>query len=318
MRDESLLKFEEWWHSRSHKRKRIKGLKLSDKTLVCYKNILYKMPDIEVTTGTNVDKTIMFLRKWLEDNVGVDKIFKTNYPQMTFALRTYLKMYEDDPDPKINRKAKTIRVQIKNVLTQDVKGTQKFFIFKVLSKTQIRKIIELIPDELPHKMDRDIFVLLLSLLYETGCRIDEICNIKKSDINFEERSIDVFGKGQYFRRVSFELDVKDMLHERCVFISEKDYIFSWKTQTVKNYFKAIIRIMYSKHKKELWENFTKISPHWFRHSRATHLAVIWNDIIKIKDYMGWSDIKMAEVYIENANILPAEIRKYHSLLLWED
>ena len=323
MKIENLKKFEEWWKSRLHKRQKIKGLPMSEKTLYCYLNILSKMPDIEITKNTNPYKLIDEIRKWLDENVGEGKLFKTKYPQLIFAIRTYLKMFESDEYPsKINHIAKIVRMGITPPTTKDVKGTQILFKDKVLTKQQIRSIILLTQKlpSLPHNIDKEKMILLFQLLYDTGCRISELASIRKKDIDFKNRKILIVGKGKYIRAVEFSQQSLDLLTKICQDLDAEDLVFGWNVETMKRYFKEVVRLIrkvfYNNSKESIW--LEKISPHWFRHSRATHLAIVWRDVIKLKDYMGWSDIKMAEVYVTNLTILPPEMLNYKSTNLWED
>jgi integrase len=320
---ENLKKFEDWWKSRVHKRQKIKGLSLSEKTLKCYLRILSKVPDIEINKETNPYALIDEIRNWLEANIGEGKNFKTKYPQLIFAIRTYIKMFESDEYPsKINHIAKIARLGLTSPTTKDVKGTQLLFMSKVLTKQQIRDIIthtKMLPF-LPHDINKDKMVLFFQLLYDTGCRISEIASIKIKDIDFNNKTIQIIGKGKYIRKVEFSQQSLDLLMKLCRGLEDEDLVFGWNVETMKRYFKEVVKEIrknfYKKSKVSIW--LEKVSPHWFRHSRATHLAIVWKDVIKLKDYMGWSDIKMAEVYVTNLTILPSEILAYKSTNLWED
>jgi len=310
----NLDEFEKWWRSRRHRRKKIKGLSYSEQTLKCYKSILSRMPDIKINEHTDPDAVVSSIRDWLNNNVGKGKMFKKKYPQLIFAIRAYLRMYEDDPNPKINRIAKNIRTMLQAPVYQDVKGTQKLFLSKVLTKQQIRSLIKYLNEiKLPHGIEVEKATLMFQLLYDTGCRIGELSNIKKKDIDFENREILVVGKGKYTRRVGFESSTAKLLMKFCT-MKDEDKVFGWSTQTMKVYFRKIIKLV---QRKKILRGL-KVTPHWFRHTRATHLDVVWKDVVKLKDYMGWSDIKMAEVYLENRTLLSPKIRKYKSTDLWED
>jgi len=163
---------------------------------------------------------------------------------------------------------------------------------------------------LTYKIPKDKARLFFQLLYDSGCRIGELAKINKKDIDFNERTIMIYGKGGYMRKIKFEKTTTDILKHQYNKLNINDTLFKWNVGTMKRYFKDIARLVFGKD--------TKISPHWFRHSRATHLAIVWNDIIKLKDYMGWSDIKMAEVYVANLTMLSSDIKKYKSTDLWKD
>jgi integrase len=315
MRQELLDKFKEWWLNRRHKRQRIKGLPLSEKTLNAYLTILKKFPGIEIKESTNEDEKIRFIREWIKNN------FKPVYPQVIFAIRTYLKMYEHNSEnPIVNRKARIIRMAIDYPIYKDVKGTQQLFLEKFLSKKEIRLIINEIQNiDLPHNIPKEKAIILFQMLYDTGCRIGELANIKKKDIDFTTGEVMIVGKGKYIRKVKVENNTLFLLKNYCQSISDEELVFGWNVETIKRYFKEIMRAIAKKQpNKEIRKKLTKVSPHWFRHSRATHLAIVWKDVIKLKDYMGWSDIKMAEIYVTNLTILPSEILAYKSTNLWEN
>ena len=49
-------------------------------------------------------------------------------------------------------------------------------------------------------------MIILKLLLSTGLRISELLNIKLSDIDFIDKSIQIFGKGKKFRKVFYDLE----------------------------------------------------------------------------------------------------------------
>lgn len=71
---------------------------------------------------------------------------------------------------------------------------------------------------------------LLQLLYATGCRLEEVEQMKKTDIDWEKRQIRVIGKGNKERIVYFDTICEDCLRkyfmsrlDRCdaVFVTQK-------------------------------------------------------------------------------------------------
>lgn len=324
MNTTNLQKFNTWWNSRKHTRTKLKGLHLSDTTNYCYLNILKRLPDINITEDTDIDDTIFFIRTWLADNCGEgdDMKFKTVYPQLIFTIRTYLKMFESDPNPKINRIASEIRKEIKAPIYQDIKGTQRMFKSKFLSKEQIRDIITRCSqcNNLPHSVSPIKAQIMFQILYDTGCRIRELSTIHKKDIEFVPRTINIIGKGKYERKTDFEQSTCLLLEDYCKYMNDEDLLLGLNVVTLKQYFREIMRHIYKGTKDKSWKTLSKkVSPHWFRHSRATHLGIVWKgDMLRLKDKLGWSDIKMAECYITNLTLLPSKIQNYTSTDLWRD
>lgn len=58
---------------------------------------------------------------------------------------------------------------------------------------------------------------IIEFLYSTGCRVSELCSVKKGDINFETNELEVLGKGRKYRKV--------YLTQRCRFALQ-DYLSS--------------------------------------------------------------------------------------------
>lgn len=61
------------------------------------------------------------------------------------------------------------------------------------------------PDIHTKKGMRDLAIL--SLLYDSGCRISEFINIKVSNLNFQKCTLDVLGKGKKQRRIPVSKNV---------------------------------------------------------------------------------------------------------------
>ena len=56
--------------------------------------------------------------------------------------------------------------------------------------------------------DRDI--ALVEVLYSTGCRVSELCHLRKSDINWDNNTVQLYGKGKK-HRISY-LNAKASVH----------------------------------------------------------------------------------------------------------
>ncbi len=141
--------------------------------------------------------------------------------------------------------------------------------------------------------------LILELLYATGIRVSELVNIKLTDINLEEKSIIVLGKGQkqryvYFGKKSHELIVKYLTERN----STTEYLL-----VNKNYTKLTDRGV-----RLIIENIVKksclklnITPHTFRHTFATHLLNEGADLKIVQELLGHSDITTTGIYTHVSN-----------------
>ena len=81
---------------------------------------------------------------------------------------------------------------------------------KYLYYDQIEQILS-IPDKNTPLGMRDL--TLLELLYSTGVRVSELINIKIEDINFDDKSIRILGKGNKERIVLYSKVLKEYLND---------------------------------------------------------------------------------------------------------
>ena len=158
---------------------------------------------------------------------------------------------------------------------------------------------------------------ILETLYSCGLRVSELCNLKLSELYFEEGFIKVEGKGSKQRLVPIspraineiklyipdrnQIEVKKG-HEDFVFVSQRRG-------------KGLSRIMIFHMIKELAEKagITKnISPHTFRHSFATHLLEGGANLRAIQCMLGHESIATTEIYTHiDRNMLRSEIIEHH-------
>ena len=116
---------------------------------------------------------------------------------------------------------------------------------------------------------------ILETLYSCGLRVSELCNLKLSELYFEEGFIKVEGKGSKQRLVPISetaiKEIKNYLYDRNHVAVKKgfeDILFLSRRGT------ALSRIMVFhiiKQQTEMAGIKKNVSPHTFRHSFATHL-----------------------------------------------
>ena len=157
---------------------------------------------------------------------------------------------------------------------------------------------------------------ILETLYSCGLRVSEICNLKLSELYFDEGFIKVEGKGSKQRLVPISpraiKEIKYWLLDRNLGKIKKgfeDYVF------LARWGNSISRIMVFHLIKELAEKagITKnISPHTFRHSFATHLLEGGANLRAIQCMLGHESIATTEIYTHiDRNMLRSEIIEHH-------
>ena len=157
---------------------------------------------------------------------------------------------------------------------------------------------------------------ILETLYSCGLRVSELCNLKLSELYFDEGFIKVEGKGSKQRLVPISpraiKEIKYWLLDRNLGKIKKgfeDYVF------LARWGNSISRIMVFHLIKELAEKagITKnISPHTFRHSFATHLLEGGANLRAIQCLLGHESIATTEIYTHiDRNMLRSEIIEHH-------
>ena len=157
---------------------------------------------------------------------------------------------------------------------------------------------------------------ILETLYSCGLRVSELCNLKLSELYFDEGFIKVEGKGSKQRLVPISpraiKEIKYWLLDRNLGKIKKgfeDYVF------LARWGNSISRIMVFHLIKELAEKagITKnISPHTFRHSFATHLLEGGANLRAIQSMLGHESIATTEIYTHiDRHRLRSEIIEHH-------
>ena len=133
-------------------------------------------------------------------------------------------------------------------------------------------------------------LLVLSLLYDTAARADEIIHLKLENIRLEEQLIILTGKGNKQRIVPIMENTKKLiiqyLKENKI---EKGYLFG--ENTTYNMLKHLLLKI-----NQMNIISKKITSHIFRRSRATHLLEAGVNILYIQELLGHEDISTTQEY----------------------
>ncbi len=149
-------------------------------------------------------------------------------------------------------------------------------------------------------------LVLMTVLYDTGARVQELCDLRVRDLRLESPAIvTLTGKGRKTRHVPLMKNTVSLLSryledqrienpygcDRPLFMNRHHAAYTRKGI-------SYILEKYEKRAREvssLLPDFT-ISPHIFRHSKAMHLYQAGIDLIYIRDILGHVDIATTEVY----------------------
>ncbi|MBU0467004.1 MAG: tyrosine-type recombinase/integrase [Nanoarchaeota archaeon] len=155
---------------------------------------------------------------------------------------------------------------------------------RVISAEKIKEIIDA-TDNLKHK-------LVLKLLYSSGLRLQELINLKRSDMDFDRGMIHVRrGKGKKDRMTLMSESLKmDLLKYYSKEAFKTDYVFEGRNGKYTK--KSVQKVL-----KELGRKVgINVTPYMLRHSFATHLLEQGTDIRHIQKLLGHSDLSTTEIY----------------------
>ncbi len=150
---------------------------------------------------------------------------------------------------------------------------------------------------------------ILELLFSTGMRVSELCNIKNRNIDLQSRLIKIWGKGSKERMIYIgESNLIALLEKyACLFqveIESEGYFLLNRSgrkineQAVRNLLNSLER------KLDLKKHIT---PHMFRHTFATSLLDKDVDIRYIQQILGHSSISTTQIYTHVSNLKQKEI-----------
>ncbi len=185
-----------------------------------------------------------------------------------------------------------------------VKFQEPFLLPKTISLDNIQKILTTAYDELKYKkltayqrntLLRDIAVL--ELLFATGIRVSELCSLNADDVNLENGTVKIFGKGSKERIIQIEnSEVIDTLkkykHTFYDKIQDAGCFFINKLNTRLS--EQSVRFMIKKYVKNA-DVHQHITPHMFRHSFASLLLEEDVDIRFIQQLLGHSSIVTTQI-----------------------
>ncbi len=138
--------------------------------------------------------------------------------------------------------------------------------------------------------------LLLEILYGTGIRLNELINLKWSDVQLKEGVIKVLGKRSKERIIPIPQELINLLiHFQNENFGSK-YVITTDGQK-----QAYPMFVYRKVNKYLtmYTNSDKKSPHALRHTFATHLLNKGADLNAVKDLLGHTSLAATQVYTHN-------------------
>lgn len=172
---------------------------------------------------------------------------------------------------------------------------------QALTKEEIRRLFRAMEGET--RIDRRNQVLF-HLLYVCGLRIGEAVNLRVKDVNLEEGTLRVIGKGNKERRLYLNPMTVRLLRE---YIEENDITASLfpsrqgghvAINTMDHQFQKYVRKAGLKR---------RVTPHTLRHSAAVHYLMGGAPISFVQDLLGHENLRTTGIYTQLADEMMKDI-----------
>ena len=176
---------------------------------------------------------------------------------------------------------------------------------KTLNVDEINQLLEVKPstsraggkvDETDYLISRDS--AMMELMYACGLRLSELSGLNMSDIDWQQQTVSVTGKGQKQRRVPFGKKAKQAIsnwkkqreqkvneNETAVFISSRGSRLS-NSSIQKRMSKMAITQGLNTH----------VYPHMLRHSFASHILESSKDLRAVQELLGHANLSTTQIY----------------------
>lgn len=250
---------------------------LSQNTVDSYKSDLAKLSNYlqnQDLSKTNIDN---FFIDMSEFNYST-----STKKRMHSSIKNFLKYINENED-------------YESIDISDIKLKSSKKLPEVLSITDIENMINFYNHE-TYLDSRNRTVI--DVLYSTGCRVSELCDINISDIDLDEKYLKLKGKGSKQRIVPIGSmlykNLMQYLNVRETFLQNRgEPLFLSKSKNKLDR-TAVFRII-----KKTAKNIslqTDVHPHTLRHSAATHMLEGGCDLRTVQEFLGHSSVSTTQIY----------------------
>ena len=256
----------------------------SQNTVSSYSNDLKKYADFldSIDVDNIEDVTNSNLQEFMAQQLDV--LAKTSASHLLTVvknLHAYLYLNYGIKNPTGNLTVKVTRNHLPTFLNED----------------EVRKLLDSFNTDNDYEFYQE---LILELIYVTGMRVSEVCNLLVKQVNVSHRLLRITGKGNKERIVLMTDSICEKMQYYFHNIRSK-----WLTKNDRSpYFFVSLRhgrltrqFVFNVIKKKQEElGLKSISPHTLRHSFATHMLENDTDLRTVQELLGHSDISTTQIY----------------------
>ena len=261
---------------------------LSANTISAYESDITQFLEFTGENIINNDLIELFITSELNDKSDNSKIRKIS------SINQYIDWFNLDN--------KEYQIVIEKVSLK--KGS---YLPETISISDVNRLIN-IYDHTNYMNSRNL--TLIDFMYSTACRVSELCDVRVSDLDFEEDFVKLFGKGSKQRIVPIGSELKINLSKYLKFRDElntqEPYLFLSKNMNQLDR-SAIFRII--KKSAILSDNALSVHPHTLRHSAATHMLEAGCDLRTLQELLGHTSVSTTKIYTKLTKEFLVEIFK---------
>ena len=261
---------------------------LSANTISAYESDITQFLEFTGENIINNDLIELFITSELNDKSDNSKIRKIS------SINQYIDWFNLDN--------KEYQIVIEKVSLK--KGS---YLPETISISDVNRLIN-VYDHTNYMNSRNL--TLIDFMYSTACRVSELCDVRVSDLDFEEDFVKLFGKGSKQRIVPIGSELKINLSKYLKFRDElntqEPYLFLSKNMNQLDR-SAIFRII--KKSATLSDNALSVHPHTLRHSAATHMLEAGCDLRTLQELLGHTSVSTTKIYTKLTKEFLVEIFK---------
>ena len=261
---------------------------------------------------TSIEQYVLWLKE--KEHVSIDKLDVSFFNKE--RIRSFLMYLEEER--KISVSTRNLRragivaflafaSEVCPVYTNAYLGSQKIKIKKApeqkkdfLTIEEYKAMLEFIDISKRNGLNH---YLLISVMYDTAARVDEIVHMNFEDFTFgKENSVVIFGKGSKYRRIYLTSHTVNVIKEYKQFTGRETgalFLNRNKDRISDSGIDYILKryaLMASEKEKSL--HFKVVSSHVLRRSKATHMLLNGASLPIIQRFLGHESIKTTEAYLE--------------------
>lgn len=260
------------------------------KLLLNYCQDMKSIPVERMTLSALSSELITDFLEWLETD---RKCSISTRNQRLAAIHSFFRYLQAEEPAGLFHFQKVAAIPIKKA---------KKTVVEYLTPEAIKLLLEQ-PDKHTSKGRRDL--TLISVLYDSGARVQEVCDIKVGDVTLQAPAvITLTGKGNKTRRVPLMKNTVALLQN---YLLENKLDKPWQNETPlftnnqhHKLTKEGVAYIIAKYVVSARETSTlipsKVKVHMLRHSKAMHLLQAGVNLIYIRDFLGHVDLKTTEIY----------------------